>query len=400
MKRLFAILLTPLVFAEVTLSSTGDTLAWEDVGCAGGINDEVVLEYRIFRDGVLIQVNTPNDTRYLHGGAPGSYTVRSVGHCVTPDPALAVESADSGAVVVAACNDGLDNDSDGLIDYPDDTDCTDPLDNSEGAPPPPPPPQCSDGLDNDGDGEIDYPADDGCVSSSDDDETDPPPPPPPAQCDDGLDNDGDGLVDLADPGCVDALDDDETDPPPAGATAFHGHAFVDANLGSGSVPIAVPAGTTKIVATYDARDLGFITSPPEFRVDGAVMTSLLHQGDVGEAAAYGAQVIDATDGSVFAWDWAGNPQQLVWGGGVTLHFVAGTTVIARGAAGVAFGTISITPLGTLNLASASFRDSVPALVAPYVDDAVVKGHTYDAAIVTDTVTLTDGRPTMVVIEID
>lgn len=49
-------------------------------------------------------------------------------------------------------------------------------------PPAPPPPACSDRLDNDGDGLIDYPADPGCESTGDDDETDPPPacktPPP------------------------------------------------------------------------------------------------------------------------------------------------------------------------------------------------------------------------------
>jgi hypothetical protein len=36
-----------------------------------------------------------------------------------------------------------------------------------------PPPQCSDGLDNDGDGLIDYPADPGCTSAGDDSELDP-----------------------------------------------------------------------------------------------------------------------------------------------------------------------------------------------------------------------------------
>jgi beta-glucanase (GH16 family) len=41
------------------------------------------------------------------------------------------------------------------------------------APPPPPPPAaCADGLDNDSDGKIDYPADPGCTSASDTDETD------------------------------------------------------------------------------------------------------------------------------------------------------------------------------------------------------------------------------------
>lgn len=44
---------------------------------------------------------------------------------------------------------------------------------------PPPQPACSDGIDNDGDGLIDYPADPGCTSATDTDETDPAPPPPP-----------------------------------------------------------------------------------------------------------------------------------------------------------------------------------------------------------------------------
>jgi hypothetical protein len=48
-----------------------------------------------------------------------------------------------------------------------------------GPPPPPPPAACADGLDNDGDGLIDYPADPGCTGAADTDETDPPPPPPP-----------------------------------------------------------------------------------------------------------------------------------------------------------------------------------------------------------------------------
>ena len=72
--------------------------------------------------------------------------------------------------------------------------------------------QCADGIDNDGDGLIDFPADPGCVDPADNDEVDPT---PLAQCADGIDNDGDGLIDFpADPGCVDASDNDEVDPPP------------------------------------------------------------------------------------------------------------------------------------------------------------------------------------------
>lgn len=85
-------------------------------------------------------------------------------------------------------------------------------------PPPPPPapepiavvaplPICSDALDNDGDGLVDFPADPGCSGPEDIDETDP------AICSDGKDNDGDGLIDFpGDKGCVSADDQDETDP--------------------------------------------------------------------------------------------------------------------------------------------------------------------------------------------
>jgi len=73
----------------------------------------------------------------------------------------------------------------------------------------PPLAQCEDGVDNDGDGLIDFPADPGCDSPADNDETDPV---AGAQCSDGLDNDGDGLIDFpADPGCTDANDNNERD---------------------------------------------------------------------------------------------------------------------------------------------------------------------------------------------
>jgi hypothetical protein len=55
------------------------------------------------------------------------------------------------------------------------------------------PPACANGLDDDGDGLTDWPADPGCPFASAGPE-DPP-------CDDGLDNDGDGLTDFDDPDC-------------------------------------------------------------------------------------------------------------------------------------------------------------------------------------------------------
>lgn len=79
-------------------------------------------------------------------------------------------------------------------------------------PTPTPVPECADGVDNDLDGWIDFPDDPSCTSPSFDSEA----PVDPHQCNDGIDNDGDGLTDHpADPGCGDRFDDDETDPPPS-----------------------------------------------------------------------------------------------------------------------------------------------------------------------------------------
>ncbi len=109
----------------------------------------------------------------------------------------------------AQCNDGLDNDLDGLADYPSDPGCTTTADDSETTSAVA---QCADGLDNDGDSKIDYSGantDPGCTSASDDSETDP----PLAACQDSLDNDTDGLVDYpSDPGCVSSVDTSEVNP--------------------------------------------------------------------------------------------------------------------------------------------------------------------------------------------
>jgi len=81
------------------------------------------------------------------------------------------------------CDDGIDNDGDGLVDL-DDVGCTggaaDPSEKAPGLP-------CDDGLDNDGDGWVDV-LDPGCQSAgwvAEDPE-----------CNDGLDNDGDGGIDF------------------------------------------------------------------------------------------------------------------------------------------------------------------------------------------------------------
>ena len=100
----------------------------------------------------------------------------------------------------AACSDGIDNDGDGSVDFPDDPGCADAGDLSEHTLLL----VCDDGIDNDGDGDADYPGDPGCVHPADDLEG--------PQCDDDQDNDGDGKIDwdggsgggVPDPECANA----------------------------------------------------------------------------------------------------------------------------------------------------------------------------------------------------
>lgn len=69
--------------------------------------------------------------------------------------------------VPSQCGDGIDNDHDGLTDFPNDPQCQSPTDNNEVEPLP----ACTDGMDNDSDGWIDYPDDPGCSAADDGDES-------------------------------------------------------------------------------------------------------------------------------------------------------------------------------------------------------------------------------------
>jgi large repetitive protein len=105
-----------------------------------------------------------------------------------------------------ACSNGVDDDGDGLVDFPADPGCTSADDNDETNMP-----QCNDGIDNDGDGKIDYPDDPGCLNPNQNDEADDCPDGPNCpQCGNGLDDDGDGETDFPDDsGCMSASDDSE-----------------------------------------------------------------------------------------------------------------------------------------------------------------------------------------------
>ena len=103
---------------------------------------------------------------------------------------------------VNACSNGIDDDGDGLVDFPADPGCqasTSTLEN----------PACDDRIDDDGDGLLDFPADPGCKAVYSSLEN-------PA-CDDGVDNDLDGAIDwdggpamgTPDPQCSAAYRDSE-----------------------------------------------------------------------------------------------------------------------------------------------------------------------------------------------
>ncbi len=96
------------------------------------------------------------------------------------------------------CDDGLDNDEDGLWDC-DDPDCGDSSYCNEAAEDG----SCSDGEDNDGDGLSDC-DDPDCAETEDCAETSDVEDPDSGECFDGLDNDGDGLYDCDDPDCADS----------------------------------------------------------------------------------------------------------------------------------------------------------------------------------------------------
>lgn len=115
------------------------------------------------------------------------------------DPGCA-DSSDSSERGTAACDDGFDDDADGLADFPADPGCENPSDLSERGTA-----VCDNGIDEDSDGLADFPADAGCLDLNDDSELST------VQCDNGLDDDRDGKIDWrgdgsGDPDCVSLAD--------------------------------------------------------------------------------------------------------------------------------------------------------------------------------------------------
>lgn len=116
---------------------------------------------------------------------PGSDTTTGSGDAITPEGSASAPAAE-------ICNDGIDNDGNGV------TDCSDVACASEAACAPAPVAEvCNDGIDNDGNGVTDC-ADVACSGSA----SCLPPPAVAEICDDGVDNDGDGHSDCGDADCA------------------------------------------------------------------------------------------------------------------------------------------------------------------------------------------------------
>lgn len=150
---------------------------------------------------------TDNDGDGLIDGA--DLACQTTGEAEAPDP------------VVPECSDALDNDEDGLTDDQD-PGCANPQDNAEQNEPIA---ACNDGIDNDDDGAVDFPNDPGCGLSLDNDESDACPEDMSCpECGNGIDDDGDGEIDFgADVGCDSAGDTNEFNPVPGpcGAAPLH-----------------------------------------------------------------------------------------------------------------------------------------------------------------------------------
>ena len=237
-----------------------------------------------------------------------------------PIPVLDAGSCSDQGGHIAACDDGMDNDADGLVDTAD-PGCHSDGNASNGATyvrslddesatvsGPPALPQCMNGTDDDGDGLADS-ADPGCHTdgdatnmgsyvTGDSSEGDPLPPENTLQlCSDGVDNDGDEAIDLADSGCgaftpglsvtVSVLNTHG-----GSATSSDMQLFVDgAAIAAGSATTTV--GTHSVSATTTATStLYTIAYGGDCAADGTVTLAI---GDQKTCAVVFADVSTTTD---------------------------------------------------------------------------------------------------------
>jgi len=198
--------LAPIVGQQITLNATtmsdGPTLARlnEMETAAGAPFTSAVLGGAVTQGDLVVKGRVNGLNRgWFYDPVADLYEPDSLAEASVSRAALLAVAAVPGQALTftvvppgAGARVGLDRDEDGVLDFDELSDLTDP-DNAGsvlGA--------CNDGLDNDGDGLVDFAADPGCGSLGSNIEN--------PECNDGVNNDDDGLVDLADSGCTSASD--------------------------------------------------------------------------------------------------------------------------------------------------------------------------------------------------
>jgi hypothetical protein len=179
--------LTSLTFS--TEGSVGDTVLSVRNPVCGNLADELACNH-LPAAGEAVTLPSPAQGVYyvfVDGDfVSGISYVLNVGGTIAAgaacDPADAIFTCDTGyacdsgtnTCVVALCTNGVDDDGDAFIDFPDDPGCASISDHDEfdDCPFGPTCPACSNGADDDGDGYADYGDDLGCTAAGDDDEVD------------------------------------------------------------------------------------------------------------------------------------------------------------------------------------------------------------------------------------
>ena len=159
----------------------------------------------IWRFSIDAGVSTADDVRAVAIGSGGQ--VFAAGSAYGPQRITLFKlDGATGSPVQPQCQNGMDDDGDGAVDFPADAGCASPSDAFETA-------DCADGIDNDGDGKIDYGLmasnDPGCRSARPKALENP-------ECSNGIDDDADGAIDHpADPQCTYPSGDREAPLPPS-----------------------------------------------------------------------------------------------------------------------------------------------------------------------------------------
>jgi hypothetical protein len=172
---------------------------------------------------------------------PRGRFVRWEGACGGTGPCVVAMTEDrqvTGVFADAECSDGANNDLDSLTDYPFDPGCASADDPSELNAEV----QCDNGLDDDHDGVIDD-VDPGCDGPSDTVED--------GICDNGLDDDHDRLADTADPGCAGRTDSSELNPAVECDNGIDDDVDVGIDVGGGGVR---PLGDADCASPTDTRE--------------------------------------------------------------------------------------------------------------------------------------------------